>query len=337
MEGVEINTSESEHKEDSSKEKFDKGKAEFGKTNENLWNNIDDWSKENEEYRECESGTSKERKSKFETKEENNQIWRVGSYRQEKKVSKRAEFTDRRNRRQYSRKASAETYGTITRRRKYEELQNNKDQVRDCTRDDIWIKLKELERTIKGLQSTANLRFLVQNKNKETDAAQHNMDEEINLFLEEQKNIFRTLLRVNSSQLQNTREDTRAYNSSTLKIDRIYKGKDKEIIAESSKKVLSKKDWSMEEDLIRKKNNHLDEIWSIIEKAIIKVANKSLLKKKISRWMRFIRDRLGFPIEETDKLEFNLTIEKINTNLQLEIQQAEDIWTEDTLVDLKGW
>ncbi|CAG8857493.1 14882_t:CDS:1, partial [Gigaspora margarita] len=58
----------------------------------------------------------------------------------------------------------------------------------------------------------------------------------------EQKNIFRTPLRVNSSQLQNTREDTRAYNSSTLKINRICKGKDKEIIAESSKKVLSKED-----------------------------------------------------------------------------------------------
>ncbi|CAG8816161.1 4889_t:CDS:1, partial [Gigaspora rosea] len=28
---------------------------------------------------------------------------------------------------------------------------------------------------------------------------------------------------------------------------------------------------------------------------------------------------------------------KINTDLQLEIQRAEDIWTEDTLVDLKGW
>ncbi|CAG8841927.1 35593_t:CDS:1, partial [Gigaspora margarita] len=33
------------------------------------------------------------------------------------------------------------------------------------------------------------------------------------------------------------------------------------------------------------------------------------------------------PIEETDKLEFNLTIEKINTDLQLEIQQA----------DTSGW
>ncbi|CAG8855385.1 33782_t:CDS:1, partial [Gigaspora margarita] len=60
---------------------------------------------------------------------------------------------------------------------------------------------------------------------------------------------------------------------------------------------------------------HLDEIWGIIERAIIEVANKSLLKKKISnirhtkakefnrtymhrpilqisRWMRYIRDRL---------------------------------------------
>ncbi|CAG8772642.1 17562_t:CDS:2 [Gigaspora margarita] len=76
-------------------------------------------------------------------------------------------------------------------RRKSEELQNNRDQIRDCTRDNIWIKLKKLERTIKGL---------------------------------------------------NTKEDTRAYNSSTLKINRICKGKDKEIIAESSKKVLSKED-----------------------------------------------------------------------------------------------
>src|SRR5260363_248835 len=110
----------------------------------------------------------------------------------------------------------------------------------------------------------------------------------------------------------------------------------------------------------RNEQDHLDEIWGIIERAIIEAANKSLPKKKvsnfrhtktkefnrtymhrpilqISRWMRFIRDRLGLPIEETDKLEFNLTIEKINTDLQLEIQQAKDIWTEDTLVDLKGW
>ena len=115
------------------------------------WNNIDDWSKENEEHRECESGTSKERKRKFETEEENNQTWGVGSYRQKKKLSKRAEFTDRRSRKHYSRRSSAETYDTITRRRKSEELQNNRGQVRDCTRDDIWMKLKELERTIKGL------------------------------------------------------------------------------------------------------------------------------------------------------------------------------------------
>src|SRR6185437_15115989 len=94
-------------------------------------------------------------------------------------------------------------------------------------------------------QSTANLRFLVQNKNTKTDAVQHNMDEEINLFLEEQKNIFKTTLRENSSQLQNTEEDTRALNSSTLKINRICKGKDKEVIAESSKKVPSKDDCSM--------------------------------------------------------------------------------------------
>ncbi|CAG8828064.1 29296_t:CDS:2, partial [Gigaspora margarita] len=108
----------------------------------------------------------------------------------------------------------------------------------------------------------------------------------------------------------------------------------------------------------RNEQDHLDEIWGIIERAIIEAANKSLPKKKvsnfrhtkakkfnrtymhrpilqISRWMRFIRDRLGLPIEETDKLEFNLTIEKINTDLQLEIQQAEDIWMENTLVDLK--
>ncbi|CAG8837840.1 21606_t:CDS:2, partial [Gigaspora margarita] len=215
-----------------------------------------DWSKKNEEYRECESETSKERKRKFKSEEENNQTWRAGSYRQGKKVSKRAEFTDQKNRKQYSRKSSAESYGTIIRRRKSKELQNNRSQVRDCTRDNIWMKLKELERTIKGLQSTANLRFFVQNKNTETDTAQHNMDEEINLFLEEQRNIFRTTLR----------------------------GKNKEIIAESSKKVLSKEDW-----------------------------------------------------KETDKLEFNLTVKKINLDLQLEIQQAEDIWTEDTLVDLKGW
>ncbi|CAG8795299.1 5777_t:CDS:2 [Gigaspora margarita] len=135
--------------------------------------------------------------------------------------------------------------------------------------------------------------------------------------------------KINSSQLQNTRDNTRAHNSSKLKINRICKGKNKEIIAESSKKVHSKEDWSMEEDLIHKKiqitheneQDHLDEIWGIIKRAIIEAANKSLLKKK----MRFIRDRLGLPIEETNKLEFNLTIKKINTDLQLEIQQAEDI------------
>ncbi|CAG8818899.1 35643_t:CDS:2 [Gigaspora margarita] len=71
----------------------------------------------------------------------------------------------------------------------------------------------------------------------------------------------------------------------------------------------------------KNEQDHLDEIWSIIERATIEAANKSLPKKK----MRFIRDRLGLPIEETDKLEFNLTIKKINTDLQLEIQQAEDI------------
>ncbi|CAG8832893.1 5753_t:CDS:2 [Gigaspora margarita] len=149
---------------------------------------------------------------------------------------------NRRIRRWHSRKSSAETYGTIIRRRKSEELQNNRGQVRDCTKDDIWMKLKELERTIKDLQSTANLRYLVQNKNTETDSAQHNMDKEINLFLKEQKNIFRTPLRVNLSHLQNTREDTRAHNSSILKINRIFKGKDKGIIAKSNKKVFSKED-----------------------------------------------------------------------------------------------
>ncbi|CAG8798612.1 28782_t:CDS:2, partial [Gigaspora margarita] len=30
-------------------------------------------------------------------------------------------------------------------------------------------------------------------------------------------------------------------------------------------------------------------------------------------------------------------LEKINTNLQLEIQQAEDIWMKNSLVDLKSW
>jgi len=39
MEGVEINTSESEHKENSSKKKFDKEKAELGKTNEECTSN----------------------------------------------------------------------------------------------------------------------------------------------------------------------------------------------------------------------------------------------------------------------------------------------------------
>ena len=39
-----------------------------------------------------------------------------------------------------------------------------------------------------------------------------------------------------------------------MKINRICKGKDKEVIAESSKKVPSKKDWSMEKDLMYKKN-----------------------------------------------------------------------------------
>ncbi|CAG8848647.1 1887_t:CDS:1, partial [Gigaspora margarita] len=39
IEGVEINTSESEHKENSSKKKFDKEKAEFEKTNEKCMSN----------------------------------------------------------------------------------------------------------------------------------------------------------------------------------------------------------------------------------------------------------------------------------------------------------
>ncbi|CAG8823740.1 20417_t:CDS:2, partial [Gigaspora rosea] len=77
---------------------------------------------------------------------------------------------------------------------------------------------------------------------------------EINLFLEEQKNIFKATLRVNSSQLQNTEEDTSAHNSSTLKMNRICKGKDKEVIAKSSKKVPSKEDWSVEKDLMYKKS-----------------------------------------------------------------------------------
>ncbi|CAG8803712.1 41400_t:CDS:1, partial [Gigaspora margarita] len=95
--------------------------------------------------------------------------------------------------------------------------------------------------------------------------------------------------------------------------------------------------------MYKNEQDHLDEIWGIIERAIIEAANKSLSKKKvfnfryikakefnrtymhrpilqISRWIRYIRDRLDLSIEETDKLEFNLTIEKINTNLQLEIQ-----------------
>ncbi|CAG8605199.1 6252_t:CDS:2 [Gigaspora rosea] len=156
-----------------------------------------DWSKENEEHGEGESGTSKERKRKYETEEEDNQTWRVGSYSQGKKLSKRAELAEQRSRKQYSRKSSAETYSTITRRRKSEELQNNR---------------------------------------------------------EEQKNIFKATLRVNSSQLQNTEKDTRAHNSSTLKMNRICKGKDKEVIAESSKKVPSKEDWSVEKDLMYKKS-----------------------------------------------------------------------------------
>ncbi|CAG8710426.1 11885_t:CDS:2, partial [Gigaspora margarita] len=129
------------------------------------------------------------------------------SSRLKRRIIKHGELAviNREKKRQYSRESNAKTYGTITRRRKSEELQNNKG---------IPVELK---------------------KNK-TDAAQHNMDEEINLFLEEQKNIFRSILRVNSSQLQNTKEDTRAHNSSTVKINRICKGKDKEIIAESSKK-----------------------------------------------------------------------------------------------------
>ncbi|CAG8832775.1 14154_t:CDS:2 [Gigaspora margarita] len=211
MEEIKINTNESEHKENSSKEKFNQEKAEFGKTNEKCMSNeiniasqnlqisktISDNNNragrkpKNKEHKECESRTSKKCKRKFDTKEENNQTWRVDSYRQGKKVSKRTEFTDRRNRRQYSRKLSAKTYATIIRKRKSKELQNNRDQVRDCTRDNIWMKLKELERTIKGL---------------------------------------------------NTREDTRAHNSSTLKINRMYKGKDKKIIAKSGNKVLSKED-----------------------------------------------------------------------------------------------
>ncbi|CAG8826773.1 21662_t:CDS:2 [Gigaspora margarita] len=190
MKEVEINTNESEHKEDSSKEKFNKEKAEFEKTNKKyISNEVNIVSQDlqiskttpnnnnragrkpkNEEHRECESGTSKEHKKKFETEEENNQTWRVSSYRQRKKNKKALELCEK----------------------------------------------------------------------------------------------------------------------------QIMHGNEQD---------------------------YLDEIWSIIKRVIIEVANKSLPKKK----MRFIRDRLGLLIEETDKLEFNLTIEKINTDLQLEIQQAEDI------------
>ncbi|CAG8846955.1 30593_t:CDS:2, partial [Gigaspora margarita] len=91
---------ESEYKEDLSKEKFNKEKAEFEKTNEKCISNEVNIasqnlqiskttsdnnnrterkpSKENEEHRECKSRTSKEYKRKFETEEENNQTWRVG-------------------------------------------------------------------------------------------------------------------------------------------------------------------------------------------------------------------------------------------------------------------
>ncbi|CAG8772648.1 17563_t:CDS:2, partial [Gigaspora margarita] len=103
-------------------------------------------------------------------------------------------------------------------------------------------------------------------------------------------------------------------------------------IAIIKKKTVKRTVFLYEEQIMhRNEQDHLDEIWGIIEKVIIEAANKSLLKKKISRWMRFIRDRLGLSIEETNKLEFNLTIEKINTNLQLKIQQAEDIWMENIL------
>ncbi|CAG8855104.1 13405_t:CDS:1, partial [Gigaspora margarita] len=75
--------------------------------------------------------------------------------------------------------------------------------------------------------------------------------------------------------------------------------------------------------LYKNEQDHLDKIWGIIERMIIEAANKSLPKKKVSNfrhtktkefnltymhrpilqissWMRFIRDRLGLPIEETD-------------------------------------
>ncbi|CAG8812127.1 15821_t:CDS:2 [Gigaspora margarita] len=120
-------------------------------------------------------------------------------------------------------------------------------------------------------------------------------------------------------------------------------------IAIVKRKAVKRTVFLYEEQIMHEnKQDYLDEIWSIIERVIIEAANKSLPKKKvsnirytkakefnqtymhrpilqISRWMRYIRDRLDLLIKETDMLEFNLTIEKINTDLQLEIQQAEDI------------
>ncbi|CAG8733126.1 28619_t:CDS:2 [Gigaspora margarita] len=374
MEGVEINMSKLKHKENSSKEKFDKEKAEFEKTNEKCVSNEvniasqdlqfskttpDNNNKagrkpENKEYRKCKSGTSKEHKRKFESEEENNQTWRVGSYRQGKKVSKRAEFTNRRNRRQYSRKSSAETYSTIARRRISEELQNNRDQGKD---KEIIV---ESSKKVLSKEDWSMEKNLIHKKNDSSLAGIIDMS----ITTKSDHNIITTYLNL-SHLITNSGTaivKRKAIKRTVFLYEEVKKEDWEQFKVELDRILKNKKAFGLcEKQLIHgNEQDYLNEIWGIIERAIIEAANKSLPKKKvsnfrhtkakefnrtymhrpilqISRWMRFIRDRLGFPIEETDKLEFNLTTEKINTDLQLEIQQAEDIWTEDTLVDLKSW
>ncbi|CAG8764562.1 35939_t:CDS:2, partial [Gigaspora margarita] len=57
----------------------------------------------------------------------------------------------------------------------------------------------------------------------------------------------------------------------------------------------------------------------------------------ISRWIKHIRDRMDCTIEEMERAEFDAAIESINTKVRIKIQKAEDIWTKDTFMDLKGW
>ncbi|CAG8650911.1 6426_t:CDS:2 [Gigaspora rosea] len=117
---------------------------------------------------------------------------------------------------------------------------------------------------------------------------------------------------------QSTKEDTRAHNSSTGKINRICRGKNKGIIAESGKKFRVELDMILknkkalglcEKQIIHgNEQDHLDKIWGIIERAIIEVANKSLLKKK--SWWKIMKKRNSKVIENATNKEISRRIKE---------------------------